>query len=230
MTLLVPYLRVSTDEQSVDSSGQLNAIATWAAQHGFTLAEPCVDEGISGALGPDKRPGLAQALAAVSGRRRGKPAGIIAYDRTRLCRDASLCGWLAWTAKEQGFRLVTTDGYDSSDSSDTALIMGAVQGAFGELQRRAIAAATKKALAARKARGEVAGKVPFGYRREGKRLEPEPAEMATLARLYVLADEHGPRYAEIAARMNREGLRRRQGDWTRTAVWELLRKRPTKAS
>src|SRR5688572_20487347 len=93
--LLVPYLRVSDeDRQSVDSSGQLRAIREWAAEHGHELIEPCQDE-LPGSLGPDRRPGLAQALALCArgpGRRRakGQPDGIVAWDRKRLCRDAAL--------------------------------------------------------------------------------------------------------------------------------------------
>jgi DNA invertase Pin-like site-specific DNA recombinase len=226
--LLVPYLRVSTDEQSTDSSGQLHAIRAWAAAHGHQLTEPQVDEGLSGSLGPDRRPGLARSLALVarSGKRRkpGQPDGVIAYDRTRLCRDSALCGWLTFTARSGGWRLLTTDGFDSADGSDAALFEGAMQGVFGELARKAIGRATSKALQARKSAGRVYGPIPFGQRRDGDLLVPAPQELATLARMRELA-AIDPSPTAIARALNREGRLNRGRPWVRPTVTYLLNRK-----
>jgi DNA invertase Pin-like site-specific DNA recombinase len=229
--LLVPYLRVSTDDQSTDSSGQLHAIRQWAAAHGHELTEPEADEGLSGALGPERRPGLARALALVArpaGRRKarphGQPEGIVAYDRTRLCRDSALCGWLTYTARSGGWRLVTADGFDSADGSDAALFEGAMQGVFGDLQRRAIGRATAKALQARKSAGRVYGKVPFGQRREGDRLVPEPDEQATLAHMQELAGQPGATATTVAHALNAAQRLNRGRPWVRQTVQHLLKR------
>lgn len=240
VALLVPYLRVSTSEtQSVDSSGQLFAIRQWAQDNGHELTEPQADEGISGAHGPDRRPGLAAALALVarSGRRRpkGQPDGIVAYDRTRLCRDAALCGWLTYTARSGGWRLVTVDGFDSADGSDAALFEGAMQGVFGDLQRRAIGRATAKALQSRKSRGEVYGPVPFGFRAEGRPavaikgepkgiLVPEPEEQATLAYMRELAGLPGATPTIVAHQLNAARRLNRGKPWVRQTVQVLLKR------
>jgi DNA invertase Pin-like site-specific DNA recombinase len=228
--LLVPYLRVSTDDQSTDSSGQMHAIRQWAAEHGHQLTEPLADEGLSGALGPDRRPGLAAALAQVArpsgrGRRRpaGAPEGIVAYDRTRLCRDAALCGWLTYTARSGGWRLVTVDGFDSADGSDAALFEGALQGVFGDLQRRAIGRATAKALQARKSAGRVYGKVPFGQvATPDGRLEPDPEAQATLAYMRRLAELPGATPTIVARQLNAAGRLNRGRPWVRATVSYLL--------
>jgi DNA invertase Pin-like site-specific DNA recombinase len=235
VALFVPYLRVSTSEtQSVDSSGQLYAIAQWAAAAGHELTDPQADEGISGAHGPDRRPGLAAALALVarSGRRRraGAPDGIVAYDRTRLCRDAALCGWLTYTARSGGWRLVTVDGFDSADGSDAALFEGAMQGVFGDLQRRAIGRATAKALQARKSAGHVYGHTPFGQRRGPPTAEapkgvlvPEPEEQATLAYMRELAGQPGATATIVARQLNAARRLNRGRPWVRQTVQHLLK-------
>lgn len=229
--LLVPYLRVSDeDRQSVDSSGQLHAIRQWAAEHGHTLTEPCQDE-LPGSLGPDRRPGLASALAQCTrapGRRksRGQPDGIVAWDRKRLCRDAALCGYLAWTAKTGGFRLLTVDGYDSADGSESALFANGMHGILGDLERRGIGRATAKALRDRKAQGRVYSRVvPFGQRVVDGCLEPEPGELATLARMRELA-ALDPSPTAIAHALNREGRLNRGRPWVRQTVTYLLKRTP----
>lgn len=55
--LLIPYLRVSTDDKGQDPGRQMLAIAPWAQREGYTLLEPEVDEGTSASKVPAlKRP------------------------------------------------------------------------------------------------------------------------------------------------------------------------------
>lgn len=55
--LLVPYLRVSTDDKGQDPERQMLAIAPWAAREGYTLLEPAIDNGTSASKIPAlKRP------------------------------------------------------------------------------------------------------------------------------------------------------------------------------
>jgi DNA invertase Pin-like site-specific DNA recombinase len=60
------YARVSTKQQSVDS--QLHQLKAVAAADGYTDVELFLDEGISGAKGRDKRPGLDNLLKAATRR------------------------------------------------------------------------------------------------------------------------------------------------------------------
>lgn len=73
------YARVSTNkDQTVEN--QLLALRDWAAGRGHTVAAEFTDEGISGAKGRDKRPGLDDMLkAAVLGK--FDMVGITALDR-----------------------------------------------------------------------------------------------------------------------------------------------------
>ena len=61
------YLRVSTDEQTVNN--QRRELRAVAKQRKWTIVETFIDEGISGAKGRDQRPGFDSLLRdATSGR------------------------------------------------------------------------------------------------------------------------------------------------------------------
>ncbi len=60
------YLRVSTDEQTIEN--QREELTALAARAGWRITQTFVDEGISGAKGRDKRPGLDAALNAATRR------------------------------------------------------------------------------------------------------------------------------------------------------------------
>jgi len=79
MARVALYARVSTNkDQTVEN--QLLALRDWAAGRGHTVAAEFTDEGISGAKGRDKRPGLDDMLkAAVLGK--FDMVGITALDR-----------------------------------------------------------------------------------------------------------------------------------------------------
>jgi DNA invertase Pin-like site-specific DNA recombinase len=84
----VAYLRVSTDEQAESRAGleaQLHAITRHCERHGLTLAGTFSDEGVSGAAQLDKRPGLLDAVNAVT-----RGAVLLVSKRDRLA--SGLCG------------------------------------------------------------------------------------------------------------------------------------------
>src|SRR5260221_4731254 len=60
------YLRVSTDGQTVEN--QRRELKAAAKRHGWRVVETFADEGISGAKGRDKRPGLNKLLLGVARR------------------------------------------------------------------------------------------------------------------------------------------------------------------
>jgi DNA invertase Pin-like site-specific DNA recombinase len=60
------YLRVSTDEQTIEN--QTRELAEAAARHGWNVVAEYSDEGMSGSKGRSKRPGLDRLLKAVTRR------------------------------------------------------------------------------------------------------------------------------------------------------------------
>jgi DNA invertase Pin-like site-specific DNA recombinase len=73
------YLRVSTDEQTIEN--QRRDLTAAAEQHGWTVVATYEDAGISGAKGRDKRPGLDAMLKDAA---RGKFDVCMAWSVDRL--------------------------------------------------------------------------------------------------------------------------------------------------
>ncbi len=81
---------------------------------------------------------------------------------------------------------------------------------------------TAVALAAKRARGEVSGTVPLGYRDEDGRLVPDPGEQAAVARIRELRSE-GVSYERIARQLIVDGHQPRVGRrWHPTQIARVL--------
>ena len=72
------YVRVSTDGQT--TANQIHELAAWTARCGYTVVQVYKDEGISGAKGRDKRPGL-DAMLKDANRRQFDQVAVWAVDR-----------------------------------------------------------------------------------------------------------------------------------------------------
>ena len=141
-----------------------------------------------------------------------------AFDRSRFSRDRHLAGMLRWTARQNGFALLTTDGLDTSDDSMGAVATDLVSDLVGEQTRQAVRKATRAALAARRDAGLVAGHVPYGFSRDGSRLIPYQAEQSIVARILDLR-RRGRSLRRVASELNSGGTRtRRGGRWSAEAV------------
>jgi hypothetical protein len=92
---------------------------------------------------------------------------------------------------------------------------------FERLDREAHGAKVKGALSLRKARGQVVGQVPYGWRRDGDVLVEIPEEQAAIQRMIVLR-ELGETPARITQALQREGFPPRGKRWYQTSVQNIL--------
>jgi DNA invertase Pin-like site-specific DNA recombinase len=214
--IAIAYLRVSTEDQTVDQ--QRDLIERWAKANGVRVAEWLADEGVSGAAPLDERPAFLAALAAL----RTHGAGLlVAAKRDRFARDIGTAAAIERLVSEAGAKVVTADGVDSSDTPEGQL-MRAIIDAMAQYERALIRARTKGALAAKKKRGEVVGQVPFGWRASEGRLERVPSEQRAIDRARRLRSQ-GRSYRVIAEVLESEGHRPRGERWHVTTVQRLLR-------
>ena len=157
----VAYLRVSTDEQAESRAGleaQLHAIRRHCERHGLTLSGTYSDEGVSGAAQLDKRPGLLDAVNAVT-----RGAVLLVSKRDRLARDVVACAVVERMVAKRGGRVVSVAGEGTDSDDATSILMRRIVDAFSEHERLVIAARTRAALQAKRRRGERAGRLPLGY-------------------------------------------------------------------
>jgi DNA invertase Pin-like site-specific DNA recombinase len=233
MSRVVIYLRVSTDEQAESGLGleaQLAACRAVADRLGADIAAIHQDE-LTGATPLDRRPGLMDAIAAV-----GRGDLLLVAKRDRLARgDAMLTAMIEAAVRRRGARILSAAGEGTDDDDPASILMRRMIDAFAEYERLIIAARTRAALRAKSARGERAGQVPYGRRLSGngprsrKRdlptgLEPDPAEVATIALMLELRAA-GRSLRAIARELDRRGHRTKLGaPWRQSTVHDVLRR------
>ena len=207
-TRVVGYIRVSTDEQHLGPVAQEKAIRDWCKANGAELVAIHKDLGVSGGAALDKRPGLLAAIDALEEHGAGR---LLVAKRDRLARDVMVAAMVERLAARAGAEVVAADGTGNGDGPE-ALLMRRIIDAFAEYERALIRARTKAALAAKKARRERTGSVPYGYRlaADGKHLVEDPAEQEALA-LIRSYREQGLSLRAIGARLQARGVLPRNG-------------------
>jgi DNA invertase Pin-like site-specific DNA recombinase len=205
--LAVGYLRVSTDDQRLGPEAQRASIEAWAAREGVSVLAWHVDQGVSGASDLGDRPGLAAAL----GELRALGAGVLAVaKRDRLARDVYIAATIERAADACGARVATADGTANGDTPADAF-MRSILDAAAAYERALIRARTKAALGAKRAKGERAGAVPFGFTADAAgKLAPCPREQAVLGRVRELR-AGGASMRAVVAEAARQGLVSRSG-------------------
>lgn len=205
----VAYLRVSTDRQELGPEAQRAAIEAWAAREGVTVAAWHVDAGVSGAAAIADRPELVAALASLTVHRAGV---LVVAKRDRLARDVMAAAMLERMALDAGARIVSAAGEGTDSNDPSARLMRTLVDAFAEYERAMIAARTRAALKAKRARGERAGTVPYGFTSDAAgRLSPCPAERAVIAQVHALRAA-GVTLRGIVAELARAGVVGRTGN------------------
>lgn len=204
----VAYLRVSTEDQNLGPEAQRAAIERWADANGVAVIAWHQDHGVSGGAPVDARPGLLAALADV-----GKlSAGLlIVAKRDRLARDVLIAAMIEQLLTRQGARVASAAGEGTESNDPSGQLMRTMVDAFSQYERALIRARTKAALGVKRARGEVAGTVPYGFERtaSGKLVQNE-AEQRVLSVARELRTS-GVSFRGVVAALERTGLTSRSG-------------------
>jgi DNA invertase Pin-like site-specific DNA recombinase len=117
----IGYLRVSTGEQVTSGLGleaQRNAIEQTAARLRLPLIAVLSDDGISGTVPLEQRPGL---LDAVNLLRRGDV--LVAAKRERIARDPLTMLLVERSARERGAHLISAAGEGTDDDNATSQLL-----------------------------------------------------------------------------------------------------------
>jgi DNA invertase Pin-like site-specific DNA recombinase len=193
------YIRVSTDDQVLGLEAQQHAIRE---KYPDAILES--DHGVSGT--DPNRPALTRILAAL------KPGDtVVVVRRDRLARDYLLAGLFDRDIKRRGAQMVSLTEAVTDDNDPNAVLLRIIMDGVAQHAVALLRARTKAALQAKKARGELIGSVPYGFRLvEGKRLEPNQAEQRVIA---AAADMRaaGLTLRAIAAKLGAQGHRNRNG-------------------
>lgn len=196
------YLRVSTDEQAADQSGNGGSLSSQEARcralctaRGLHVAAVFSDPGAGG--GSLDRAGLGALRTAVAA---GEVAIVVVFAVDRLSRRQADTLLLLEEFERHGAGLAAaSQSFDTTSPTGRAML--GMLAVFAELQRAEIRERTRHALAAKKRRGEAVSRTPYGLRRAGKGYEPDPATWPVVAR--VLEQRAGGASCQaIAAALN----------------------------
>ena len=208
LSVAIAYVRASKREQRLSPEAQRAAIESWAARERVRVAEWYIDHGVRSIAPLEHRPALCGALIAV---RRYKSMVLVVAKRDRIARDVVLAASIERAVAMEGGRIVSASGEGNGDSPADAFIRTVIDGA-AQYEHGLIRARTTAALAAKRARGERVGSVPFGFalHADGVRLVANLRERATIARAHRLR-ARGLSLRAVAARLADEGRVSRSG-------------------
>lgn len=187
---VVGYLRVSGEEQKATGLGidaQKAAIIAECEWRGWTLIAFFVDEGVSGRIPPDKRPGLHDAIVALDN---DVATTLVVAKVDRLARSIADLAVLSGLGERAGWNIVALNSpFDTTTMAGAA--MANVMGLFAQLEAAMGSDRMKAAAAVRRARGEQLGR-------------PSKVTSQARQRLRELRDS-GLSWPKVAAAMNEEG-------------------------
>lgn len=152
----IAYLRVSTLGQ-VDSQAGLNAQQD-AINAVAVIDKTFSDNGVSGAAGLDKRPGLMSAIDSLK-----KGDVFFVAKRDRLGRDPIVVAMIERAIERKGAKIISAAGEGTDSDNPADVLMRRMIDAFSEYERLIIKSRTKSALKAKKERAERTGAVPYGF-------------------------------------------------------------------
>lgn len=203
----IAYIRVSTEDQKLGPDAQRAAIQAYAQREGIEVLATFTDAGVSGAASIADRPALLAALHAVKVHR--APFLMVAK-RDRLARDAFLAASIERTLPK-GATIVSADGTGNGSAPSDALMRTILDG-MAEYERALIRGRTKQALQAKRAKGQRAGMIPYGFdlAADGATLIPNADEQATIQTVRAL-HATGQTHRAIVLHLHASGVLSRKG-------------------
>lgn len=221
---IIGYLRVSTDYQVESGLGlesQQQACKAYALKIGCEIEQMFCDEGLSGSLSVDKRPGLLSAIAALKNNDL-----LVVAKRDRLGRDALVLAMIESAVTRKGARIVSAAGEGTDSDDPSSILMRRMIDAFAEYERLIIKARVKAALKVKKDKGQRVGHIPFGYTLagDGIHLLPDEKEQETLTQMCLLRSQ-GLSIRDMAQLLNKkQAFNRGDAPWNHASIFRVLRR------
>jgi DNA invertase Pin-like site-specific DNA recombinase len=220
------YLRVSTDEQASSGLGlaaQLAACQKSASLLGITDVQVFTDAAVSGSVPVQDRKGLTAALAALR-----KGDFFIVAKRDRIARDMDAALSVERSLKARKAVLISSagEGTGTGVEDTSALMQKRMFQVFAEIERQMIKDRTRAALQTKKAKGELIGSVPYGFKlsSDGVHLDVCEREQEIIALVKELRAKGFSGHA-IVAHLNDHNIQTRTGHlWSRTQITRILEK------
>ena len=215
------YIRVSTEEQAISGlsiESQRAKITAYCIANDIELINGIVDDASGKNL---KRPGIQKILELA---RAHEIDAIVILKLDRLSRNTVDALTVARELEHLGVKLCSIQDYVDIKTAN-GNFQFTIQAGMAEWYRRVVSENTKAALDAKRARGEITGAAPYGYKRESadsqKLIVDENEKYIIEHAAQMLSCGKNP--AEIARALNRMGKTNRSGkSFTNDGVRAML--------
>jgi site-specific DNA recombinase len=173
-TKAVGYVRLSKyDEGTTSPQRQRAAIRSLCRDRGWKLGEVYEDIDVSAYSGA-RRSGLERMLSELD-----KGSAVVVYRIDRLARSAPEFARILEAFHQAGVEFAATDL--QVDSSPAGTLVRDLVARLAQFESDQISVRSRAMIAYKRGQGEPLGRVPFGWKRNGKGFEPDPGEQAILA-------------------------------------------------
>ena len=216
---LASYIRVSTAEQAnegVSLEAQYASIYECANRIKATIEFEHRD--IQTGKNRDRK-GFEGAMGRLHS---GEVDGLIVYKLDRFSRSLPDIANLVEEFNKNGWHLISVrENLDTTTATGRMIIH--ILGTFAQFERELISDRTREALAYKKMKGEVYGKVPFGYDRVGDKLVINQREWDLTLHMGLMRRD-GTSYGKIAEWLNNAGISTKSssGTWHASSVRYIL--------
>lgn len=232
---VIAYYRVSCQVQVESGAGlasQEDICKEWASKNGYVISQSFTEKAVSGAAPIDKRPALFNAIYAL------QEGDILLVSRLdRLSRDlygGVLIDELV-AKKKASIRSAAGEGTGSEDPG--SMMMKAMFRVVAGFERNITQFRIKAAFAAKRARGEHIGTVPFGFKLDHEKKMVKDPEYHPIVEKMISYRSEGLSLRVIASRLNEQGLYNKNGNpWNANSMFNAMKhtdigtKHPTRRS
>lgn len=168
------YVRLSKETIGTTSpQRQRQRIEGLCAERGWELVQTFEDIDVS-AFNGRHRPAFTKMMSRLS-----EADALVFWKLDRLSRSSVEAGQIAEACKEAGVDLVATDMNIDTTSAGGRFVY-TVLAAAGEMEAATTSERSKAMMRYKRERNEWVGRVPFGWRLDGKQLVADPEQQAVL--------------------------------------------------
>jgi DNA invertase Pin-like site-specific DNA recombinase len=210
---VVGLTRASTNKQDLSPEVQREALEKWCLAHNKTLVAVFEEKNVSGDTRLSEREKLQEALRML---KCGDVLLVAVWDR--LARGIEETFAIKYQVRALGAKLMSCDGVGDQEHEDDNPMLNDIKNfmfSFGaELEKRRIKERTSATLRLKASRGEVTGRLPYGYQAskdEETKVMVERADEQQMIQVIRTARAQGMKQRAIVDMLAEQGYKTRKG-------------------
>lgn len=185
METAIAYARTSTKNKNEAPSiqAQLNVIRRFAETRGIKIIKEFVDEGVSGSIAPEQRPGFSKLLEYIE-KKRNKPKAVIVYKYDRLSRGGVTLAPLLANLIKKGVKIYSVDEPTLSIETIDDFLKNQTILQFYDIIAQMERSKTLERMMTVLLNKNIIYRPPYGYKATEKGVEIDPEQAKIVKLLY----------------------------------------------